>query len=262
MLLHRMRLRKLGRMPHVGSYVVDRLGVKLVRNWIAALGEKKKAKFVPLFNGKNLVGWKGPRRSRIGDWMTAQAVPLDKSDNRRFAVQPGTGVLVNGKTGRTVNLFTHLEHGDCELHVEFCVPKGSNSGVYLQGRYEIQVLDSYGKKKVKYGDCGGIYQRIVKGKRTGGKPPDVNASKPPGEWQSFDITFRAPRFDKNGKKTQNARFVRVLHNGKLIHKNVEVAGPTVAAAYGDEQPRGPVMLQGDHGPVAYRNLKIRRLKLE
>ncbi|MFQ5734962.1 MAG: family 16 glycoside hydrolase, partial [Planctomycetaceae bacterium] len=261
LIYRRANLLGLGRMPHVGSNVIDKAGVKLLRAWIASLGNRKTG-FVPFFNGKNLAGWKGPRRSSLGDWMTASAVPLDKADDRRFAIRPGAGVLVNGKTGRTVNLFTQMQHGDCEVHVEFCVPKGSNSGIYFQGRYEIQVLDSYGKTKLKYGDCGGIYRSFVKGKPTGGRPPNVNASKPPGEWQSFDIVFRAPRFDKSGRKTQNARFVKVLHNGKLIHENVEVVGPTVAAAFGDEKPRGPIMLQGDHGPVAYRNLRIRQLKRE
>jgi uncharacterized repeat protein (TIGR03806 family) len=261
MLLHRMRLLKLGRMPHVASTVLDRDGIALITAWIRGL-PKAEGKFIPLFNGRNLAGWKGPHRSTNGDWKTAAAVPLDKSDNRKFALQSGTGVLVNGDKGRTVNLFTVPEHGDCELHVEFCVPKGSNSGVYLQGRYEIQILDSFGVKKLKYGDCGGIYTRIVNGKPLGGRAPNLNASKPPGEWQSFDITFRAPRFDKSGKKTRNARFVKVFHNGKLIHENVDVTGPTVAAAFGDEKPKGPIMLQGDHGPVAYRNLKIRNLKLD
>ena len=90
-----------------------------------------------------------------------------------------------------------------------------------------------------------------------GHPPRVNASKQPGEWQSFDIVFRAPRFDASGTKTENARFVRVIHNGVVIHENVELTGPTNASAFADENPTGPVMLQGDHGPVAFRNLWIK-----
>lgn len=258
MLLHRMTRTGLGRMPHVGSHVVDKEGIAIVRAWIESLGKKNAG--VSLFHGIDLTGWTGPGGGKPGDWITAKAVPLDASNDRAFNVQPGSGVLVNGVKGRTVNLFSKHQHGDCEMHIEFCVPKGSNSGIYFQGRYEIQVLDSYGAKNLKFGDCGGVYCRIVNGKPIGGKPPSTNASKPPGEWQTFDVVFRAPRFDSSGKKIANAKFVKVTHNGKVIHENVEVTGPTVAAAFGDEKPTGPIMLQGDHGPVAYRNLRIRRLE--
>jgi hypothetical protein len=159
-------------------------------------------------------------------------------------------------------LLSRHEHGDCEAHVEFVIPQGSNSGVYFQGRYEIQVLDSWGKpaERLGHGDCGGIYQRWDPNRKPPGyegHPPRVNASRPPGEWQTFDVIFRAPRFDADGKKVANARFVKVVHNGKLIHENVEVTGPTRAAAFGDEKPTGPIMLQGDHGPVAYRNVWLK-----
>src|SRR5918911_3019200 len=98
------------------------------------------------------------------------------------------------------------------LTLEFNVSKGSNSGVYFQGQYEVQILDSFGKKdkELKYGDCGGIYDTAA---------PRTNASKAPGEWQTFDVVFRAPRFDAAGKKTANAKFVRVAHNGTVIHEN-------------------------------------------
>jgi hypothetical protein len=169
------------------------------------------------------------------------------------------GVLDNGAKGRTNDLITKDEFGDVEVHVEFRVPPKSNSGVYLMARYEVQVFDSFGAKEPKHSDCGGIYQRWVNGKGIEGRGPRVNASKPAGEWQSFDITFRAPRFDKDGKKTANACFVKVVHNGEVIHENVEVTGPTRASTYNDEKPLGPLMLQGDHGPIAYRNLRIRPL---
>jgi hypothetical protein len=87
----------------------------------------------------------------------------------------------------------------------------------------------------------------------------VNACRKPGEWQSFDIFFQAPRFDEQGQKTANAKFLRVLLNGLVIHENEDVTGPTRAALFSDEQPTGPLMLQGDHGPVAYRNFRIRPL---
>ncbi len=169
------------------------------------------------------------------------------------------GVLDNGVKGKTNDLITKEEFGDVEVHVEFRVPPKSNSGVYLMARYEVQVFDSFGVKEPKYSDCGGIYQRWADGKGFEGHPPRINASKPAGEWQSFDITFRAPRFDKDGKKVANACFVKIIHNGQIIHENVEVTGPTRASTYNDEKPTGPLMLQGDHGPIAYRNLRIRPL---
>ena len=227
-----------------------------------AAGKSEQAnKWGALFNGENLNGWKSKSNDQTGGWTAAGRVLVDETNARRFAIQSGKGILVNGEAGRTINLFTKRQHGDIEAHIEFVVPQGSNSGIYFQGRYGIQVCDSFGVEKSKYSDCGGIYQRWANGKGFEGHAPKTNASKAPGEWQTFDVVFRAARFDKAGKKVENARFVKVVHNGVLIHKNVEVTGPTRAAAFDDEQAVGPIMLQGDHGPVAYRNLKIRPIKL-
>ena len=126
------------------------------------------------------------------------------------------------------------------------------------------MFDSYGKGIVEHSDCGGIYQRYVEAEGRGfeGHPPRVNASNAPGVWQSFDVVFRAPRFDAQGKKTENARFVEVKHNGVTVHENVEVTGGTRAHMQLDEAPLGPLMLQGDHGPVAYRNIRLTPLKLK
>ena len=208
--------------------------------------------------GGDLSKWRGD----TGQWMICGGAKSDAADPGKLATTPGTGVLVNGPAGRTRNLLSKMEHGDVEAHVEFMVPKGSNSGVYFQGRYEIQVLDSWGVKELKHGDCGGIYQRWADGRGFEGHAPRVNASKAPGQWQTFDVVFRAPRFDAAGKKTANAKFVKVVHNGTVVHENVEVTGPTRAAAFGDEKPAGPLMLQGDHGPVAYRNIRLRPLEQE
>jgi hypothetical protein len=144
------------------------------------------------------------------------------------------------------------------VSLEFMVPKGSNSGVYLMGRYEVQILDSWGVDEPEYSDCGGLYQSDAQeeGRRFEGVPPRVNASKAPGEWQSFGIRFQAPKFDEDGNKIANAKFVEVKHNGTVIHENVEVPSPTRAAAFQDERPYGPLMVQGDHGPVAYRNITV------
>jgi hypothetical protein len=134
--------------------------------------------------------------------------------------------------------------------------------VYFQGLYEIQVFDSYGKDKVTFSDCGGIYARWISDQNVGGEPPRVNASKAPGVWQSFDAIFKAPRFDAAGKKIADAKFVKVWHNGVLVHENADLPGPTRASLPGPEAPTGPLMLQGDHGPVAYRNIWITPLKLD
>ena len=202
-------------------------------------------------------------RPPLGEWEVVVAAALDPVDPTKLQSAPGKGVAVNGANGRTEHLVTKHEHGDIDLHIEFMVPKGSNSGVYLQGRYEIQILDSWGVQEVAHSDCGGIYQRwnnaegIAEDDRGyEGRPPILNASRPPGVWQSFDIVFQAPRFDADGNKTANARFLSVKHNGITIHQDEELTGPTRAAMFSDEKPLGPLMLQGDHGPVAFRNLRI------
>jgi hypothetical protein len=210
-----------------------------------------------LFNGKDLSDWRLPD----GTWQVAGSVALDQSHPEHFIVSRGEGVLVNNPRGPTVNLISARDFGDIELHVEFCIPKRSNSGVYLMGRYEIQIYDSYGVEKDEYPgiECGGVYQRWINGHGENGHSPRVNASQPPGEWQSFDIIFRAPRFNGEGKKISNAKFVKVVHNGKIIHENVDLTGPTRSAHWDDEKSLGPIMLQGDHGPVAYRNLRVKTL---
>lgn len=208
--------------------------------------------------GKDLDSWREPR----GDWQIVGEVKAGGEGDRFLVSTPGEGVMVNGGKGRTSNALSKLEHADVEAHVEFMVSKGSNSGVYFQARYEVQILDSWGVEKLKYGDCGGIYQRWKDGKGFDGHPPRVNASRPPGQWQTFDVIFRAPRFDQTGRKTENARFVKVIHNGVVVHENVELTGPTRASTYNDEKPTGPLMLQGDHGPVAYRNISIKPIRLD
>lgn len=213
---------------------------------------------ITVSNGKSLDGWRAP----LGDWKLAKAAAPSPANPKAFDLAAGAGVLVNGDNGRTGNLFSKHEHGDVMAAIEYMVPQGSNSGIYFQGRYEIQILDSYGKDKVTFGDNGGVYERWISGKGFGGTAPIKNASKPPGDWQKFIVTFRAPRFDKTGKKIENARFVKVVHNGQLIHLNVEVTGPTRAAAFNDEKPVGPLMLQGDHGPVAFRKIVLKPVKLD
>jgi hypothetical protein len=218
------------------------------------------AGWIPLSrDAKDLGAWAGP----TDDWLVAGDAAPDAKDPRRLAGKPGTGVLVtNGKGGRAHDLVTREKFRDAEVHVEFLIAKGSNSGVKLMGLYEIQIYDSHGKKQLTGSDCGGIYPRAELGPPyrylDKGVPPRVNAARPAGEWQTLDIVFRAPRFDADGKKTADARFVKVVLNGELIHENVDVKYPTGAAwRLEKEVARGPLLLQGDHGPVAFRNVRIR-----
>ena len=198
-------------------------------------------------------------RSETGDWQNAGDAQLNPDNERLLKTRSGSGAFVNGPTGRTVNLFSKQEFGDLRAHLEFVVSEDSNSGVYFLGRYEVQVYDSWRKPSEYAGiECAGIYQRWDDSKQQGfeSHSPRVNASKAPGKWQTLDVVFRAPRFDKTGRKIANARFEKVLHNGILVHRDIEVTGPTRASAYNDEKPVGPLMLQGDHGPVGYCNIWV------
>jgi len=191
-----------------------------------------------LFDGKDLSHWVG-----------------DNNGPARWKLEDGA-MVVNG----TGNIHTRRSFGDCQLHVEWATPakvEGSdqgrgNSGVFLMGRYEVQVLDSYQNKTYYHGQAGAVYKQSA---------PLVNASRKPGEWQSYDIIFHAPRRDAAGKVIKPAT-ITVLHNGVLVQDHFEILGTT----YHDGPPRydphpdkAPLVLQ-DHGnPVRYRNIWIREL---
>lgn len=206
-------------------------------------------------------------RSPADNWSVAGNVHSDYQSEYSMETIDGTGVIVNlDKDHAGEHLFTELEHGDIELKLEFLVPKGSNSGIYFQGRYEAQILDSWRVDPPQFSDVGGIYERWDESRPDGergfeGSAPRVNASLAPGLWQEYHILFRAPRFDDSGNKTENARFEWVYLNGVLVQENVEISGPTRAAAYDDEAPEGPLMFQGDHGPVAFRNIEYKTYSL-
>jgi len=172
-------------------------------------------------------------------------------------------ILINGtaKNKSIPYLMTKEEHGDVRIELEFMVPKDSNAGVYVMGRYEVQILDSFGRKKYGSGDLGGIYERwdpavSEKGKGFEGTPPKANAAKAPGEWQTLHITFRAPRFDHAGAKTSDATFEQVLVNGVLVQENATTTGPTRSSPLEGETTRGPIAIQGDHGPIAIRSFRV------
>jgi hypothetical protein len=193
-------------------------------------------------------------------WKIVGDVSMNSDDPSRLDEKLGSGTFVSD--GDASNLESREEYQDVDVRLEFMIPKHSNSGVKLLGRYEIQILDTYGSKKLSGDACGGIYPRAEEEPSyhhiDRGVPPRVNAAKRAGEWQSLEIEFIGPRFNANGKKTSNAKFVRVVLNGKVIHKDVEVAAPTGAAwRLVKEVPRGPLLLQGDHGRVAFRNIQVR-----
>jgi hypothetical protein len=223
-----------------------------------AHGLADKAEWIELSGANGLDAWKKPH----GDWVIAGGAGLDPKNSKRLVARPGKGVLVNGPKGRTHDLLSKQHFGDIEAHVEFLIPKGSNSGVKFEGLYEIQIYDSWGVKKPTASDCGGIYPRAELKPRyhhiDKGIPPRTNAARPAGEWQTLDVIFKAPRFDAQGKKIANARFVKVVLNGKVIHENVELKTPTGHAWRDKEIAKGPLLLQADHGPVAFRNIRVRQ----
>jgi hypothetical protein len=188
-----------------------------------------------LFDGKSLEKWMNRNGGGPAGW---------KVENGYAEVRPGNGDII------TRDLF-----GDCHLHVEFWLPlmadktgqARANSGVYVQGRYEVQVLDSYGQPP-RDNEAGGIYKVAV---------PLRNASKKPEHWQSYDIAFRAPVVGEDGKTTTRKGSITVLHNGVMIHNNVEFdAQVTTAGLPGDLTKPGPMLLQ-DHGnPIRYRNVWV------
>jgi len=225
---------------------------------LAVPGRAADRGWINLSQDPHLAAWQKP----TGQWFLTDKVEVDPNNPRRLKAKPGQGaILVNGPTGRTPDIHTKASFKDVEVHTEFLIPKGSNSGIKLEGWYEIQIYDSYGVKKLSGSDCGGIYPRAemepVYHHIDDGVPPRVNASRRPGEWQTLDIIFQAPRFDEDGKKIANARFVKVVLNGQVVQDNVEVKTPTGNNWRNQEIPTGPVLLQGDHGPVAFRNLRIR-----
>ena len=179
---------------------------------------------------------------------------------KAVTTEPGTGILVNLPTNdKKSNLLTTWEHGDIELDVEVMLPKGSNSGLYLQGRYEVQLYDSWGVKNPAFSDIGGIYRNWESApeKSYMGKAPLTNAAKAPGLWQHLVISFRAPKFDAQGNKIANARIVKASLNGVTIHENLEIPLPTGGPVQNNEVAMGPILIQGDHGAVAFRNFKYK-----
>jgi Domain of Unknown Function (DUF1080) len=204
------------------------------------------------FDGKSLAGWKLRGDQSKSKWKVGTAT-VDAKNTNQFQFRDDGSELVNlvdpnKKGDRSVDIYTEQKYGDCTVEVEFMIPKGSNSGVYLMGEYELQIYDTFDKKgkDPKPGDMAGIYTFA---------PAKVFADKGPGQWQKFVIDFQAPKFE-GGKKVSNAKFIKVTFNDVVIHENVECDKPTPSGITGKEAPEGPLMFQGDHGPVAFRNIKV------
>ena len=195
------------------------------------------------------------------DWAMAGDALLNPKNENLLVVSEGNQVIVNSRRGNSTPLVSNTKFGDVRAHIEFAIPKNANSGVLFQGRYRLNICDSWGQiESISPGlECGGIYPRWNESravKAYEGHSPQINASRPLGQWQSFDVIFRAPRFDDKGEKKANARFEKVLHNGKLIQENVEVSGPSRDSIKNDEEETGPIVLLGDRGPVAFRNVWV------
>jgi hypothetical protein len=195
---------------------------------------------IVLFDGTSLAKW-SQAEGKPARWRVVDGA---------FEVTPNTGTLS-----------TRESFGDVQLHIEWMSPKparGSdqdrgNSGVFFGGRYEVQVLDSYNNATYPDGQAASLYGQF---------PPLVNVSRPPGEWQTYDIVYHGPRFDAAGKLLSAARFT-VLHNGVLVQDNMELVGPTANGSrppYEAHADQMPISLQ-DHGhPVRFRNVWLRRLE--
>ncbi len=206
-----------------------------------------------IFDGQNLDGWTTKAGSgKENKWVVGKA-QVSSSNAKQLETVEGSGEMINlaPEHGASQDIYSKAMFGDCRIELEVMVPQGSNSGVYVMGEYEVQVLDSYGKMRMGNGDMGAIY---------GGFSPPVNASKKPGQWQQYVIEFRAPRFDADGNKTQNAEFLKVELNGCVLHENLVMPQQTPGGLTGSESATGPLMFQGNHGPVAYRNIIVKPLR--
>ena len=193
---------------------------------------------IVLFDGKNLGEWTSMNNAKA-EWKVADDCMT----------------VVKGKG----NIKTKKEFGDIQLHIEWRTPavvegKGQgrgNSGVFLQERYEVQVLDNYKNKTYSNGQAGSVYKQHI---------PLVNACKGPGEWQTYDIIYTAPKFNKDGIKVSSA-FLTVIHNGVLVQNHVEVKGTTVNVGQPKNIAHGKasIILQDHSNPVSYRNIWVREL---
>lgn len=208
---------------------------------------------ITVFDGTTLDTWEVKEKPGKGanKWTLGEpTVTVEKT--KSFTIEKGDGkgkAMINdvGGHNESWDIFSKAKFGSGRIEVEFMVAQGANSGVYVMGEYEVQILDSYGKTEMGNGDMGAIY---------GAKPASANPCKKHGEWQKYVIDFQAPTFDADGKKLTNAKFIKIDLNGTTVQENIEMAGPTPGGVSGKEAATGPIMFQGDHGAVAFRNVKV------
>jgi len=192
------------------------LWLSLLASPIPALEED--TGWINLIGDHELAAWRKP----TGAWLAAGDARLDPKAPSRLSAVAGGGVIISGRGGRTRNLLSKEEFGDIEAHFEFLIPRSSNSGVKLQGLYEVQIVDSHAAKKLTGSDCGGIYPRAELLPRyhhlDDGYAPKVNAARPAGEWQTLDLIFKAPRFDRSGKRKPTPGSRRLSSTGNSSRK--------------------------------------------
>lgn len=211
------------------------------------------------YNFKNLEGFKSP----AANWKIVSDVWIELGTENPPKTTSGSGILYNDFSikKREADLLTDKEFSNVDFEVEFMMLPNSNSGIYFMDRYEIQLFDSWGVIHPKFSDCGGIYQMwdAKKGKGNEGYlgiAPNQNACFAPGIWQKLSVEFQAPKFNDKGDKVSNAKFLKVKLNGILIHENVECLGATRGGNMEPEVDKAPIRIQGDHGRVAFRNMKL------
>ncbi|MBN1125755.1 MAG: DUF1080 domain-containing protein [Sedimentisphaerales bacterium] len=201
------------------------------------------------FNGKDLDNWIAkPGSGKENLWVVG--IPeMNKDNPKQLIAKNGVGAMINltKEHGQSQDFYSRQTFGSGRFEVEVMVPQGSNSGVYLMGEYEVQVLDSFGRERMGSGDMGAIY---------GAAPPPFNANTPPGTWQKYVIDWQTPVFNDKPEKIKNARFIRVQLNGQMLHESLVMPNQTPGGVDGREKPVGPLMFQGNHGSVAYRNIIV------
>ncbi len=223
---------------------------KAVFALLALAASAYSAEPVLLFNGHDLDPWVAKPGKGRNLWVSGDpAVSKEHPDQLTASGTHGAMVNLAVHHGDSLDLYSKQKFGDCRIELDLMIPQGSNSGIYVMGEYEVQVFDSFGKAddQLEPKDMGAVYGAAV---------PKLNASRAPGEWQHYVIEWRAPRFDAQGTKTANARFIAVTLNGKIILENLEVKAPTPAGLTGKEHAQGPLLFQGNHGPVAYKNIVV------
>ncbi|MFP5081727.1 DUF1080 domain-containing protein [Pedobacter sp. JCM 36344] len=195
------------------------------------------------------------------NWEIVGKVYADLNIVNEFTVVKGEGILVNRvdkmKSGSDLNFA--LQHGDIDMEMDYMMSRGASSGIFLQGRYEVKLSDSWGIINPKSSDNGGVYERWDDSKPEGqkayeGHAPRQNVSRAPGLWQHIKVSFQAPRFDDKGVKTANAKILYLWLNGILVQENIELSGPTKGALDNKEVADGPLRFQGNQGAVAFKNI--------